>query len=157
QQRRPADLGGHRNRRRGRLRGGAATELELEPAKRLRAGRRPVFARSRSHPPARPAPGRGRTAMRPALAYRYRPGPLGDGGALAASAYCAALALAALVSADPIVLAGCGIAVGVAGMLSGARRALGVALRWSLGFGVLIILVNGITSQRGDTVLVHGI
>jgi energy-coupling factor transport system permease protein len=95
--------------------------------------------------------------MRPAIAYRYRPGPLGDGGALAASAFCASLALTAMVSANPIVLAGAAVAVVVAGVLAGSGRGLRVALRWSLGLGVILVVVNGLTSQRGDTILVHGI
>ncbi len=95
--------------------------------------------------------------MRPALAYRHVPGPLGDGGALAAGCYCAALASVALVSSDPILLAAAAAAVVVAGHLAGAGRALVVALRWGAGLGVILIVVNGLTSQRGDTVLVHGI
>jgi energy-coupling factor transport system permease protein len=95
--------------------------------------------------------------VRPALAYRYRPGPLGDGSALAASAFCGALGFAALASSNPIFLAGAGLAVVLAGLLAGARRALGLALRWSLALGVILVVVNGLTSQRGDTILVHGI
>ncbi len=95
--------------------------------------------------------------MRPALAYRHRPGPLGDGGAAAASAFCAALGLAGLVGANPIFLAGALAAVAIAGLLAGARRALALALRWSLALGIVLVLVNGLTSQRGDTVLVHGL
>jgi energy-coupling factor transport system permease protein len=95
--------------------------------------------------------------VRPALAYRHVPGPLGDGGALAASAYCAALAAAGLFGSDPIVLAGTASAVVVAGILARAQRALWVALRWGAALGLVLIVVNGLTSQRGDTVLVHGI
>jgi energy-coupling factor transport system permease protein len=95
--------------------------------------------------------------MRPVLAYRPRPGPLGEGGALAASAYLGSLALAALVASNPIVIAGAGAGVAVAGLWSGAGSALRLAARWALALGVLLVLVNGIASQRGDTVLVHGI
>ena len=95
--------------------------------------------------------------MRPALAYRHRPGPLGDGGAAAASAYVGALALAALVTSNPLLIAGAGGGVAVAGLAAGAGRALRVAGRWSLGLGLVLIVVNGFASQRGDTVLVHGI
>jgi energy-coupling factor transport system permease protein len=91
------------------------------------------------------------------MAYRYRPGPLGDGGAAAASAYVAALALVALVGSSPILIAGAGAGVVVAGLWGGARPALRLALRWSLPLGLLLVAVNGLTSQRGDTVLVHGI
>jgi energy-coupling factor transport system permease protein len=95
--------------------------------------------------------------MRPAMAYRYRPGPLGDGGAAAASAYVGALALAALASSNPILIAGAGAGVIVAGLAAGARRALAQAARWSLALGLLFVVVNAFASQRGDTVLVHGI
>ncbi len=95
--------------------------------------------------------------MRPALAYRHRPGPLGDGGALAASLFCAAPAAAALITSNPIVLAGSAAAVATIGWLGGAQRALGVALRWTAGLAVILVVVNGLTSQRGDTILVHGI
>jgi energy-coupling factor transport system permease protein len=95
--------------------------------------------------------------VRPALAYRRRPGPLGDGGALAASLFCAAPAAAALLSSNPIFLAGSCAAVVTIGFLAGAQRALLLALRWTAGLAVILIVVNGLTSQRGDTILVHGI
>jgi energy-coupling factor transport system permease protein len=95
--------------------------------------------------------------VRPVLAYRHRPGPLGDAQALAATAYLASLAFAALVSANPIVIAGAGAGVVVAGLASGAGPALRLSARWALGLGVVLVIVNGIASQRGDTVLVHGI
>ena len=95
--------------------------------------------------------------MRPVLAYTHRPGPLGDGGALAASAYLGSLALAALVSSSPIVIAGAGAGVAVAGLCSGGGPALWLAARWALGLGLVLVAVNAIASQRGDTVLVHGI
>jgi energy-coupling factor transport system permease protein len=95
--------------------------------------------------------------VRPVLAYTHRPGPLGDGGALAASAYLGSLALAALVSSSPIVIAGAGAGVAVAGLCSGGGPALRLAARWALGLGLVLVAVNAIASQRGDTVLVHGI
>jgi energy-coupling factor transport system permease protein len=95
--------------------------------------------------------------MRPVLAYVPRPGPLGEGGALAATAYLGSLALAALVASNPIVIAGAGAGVAVAGLAAGAGRALRLAARWALGLGALLVLVNGLASQRGDTVLVNGI
>jgi energy-coupling factor transport system permease protein len=91
------------------------------------------------------------------MAYRYEPGPLGDGSAGAASAYLGALALAAILTSSPLLVAGAGAGVLVAGFSAGASRALRVALRWSAGLGLVLIVVNGLASQRGDTVLVHGI
>jgi energy-coupling factor transport system permease protein len=95
--------------------------------------------------------------MRPALVYRHRPGPLGDGGALAATLFCAAPAAAALLTSNPIVLAGSGAAVVTIGFLAGAQRALALAVRWTAGLAVILVIVNGLTSQRGDTILVHGV
>jgi energy-coupling factor transport system permease protein len=54
------------------------------------------------------------------------------------------------------VLAGAALAVVVAGLASGATRALGLALRWGAALAILIVVVNAIASQRGDTILVRG-
>src|SRR4051794_41405221 len=87
--------------------------------------------------------------MRPALAHVPRPGPLGEGGALAATAYLGSLGLAALVASNPIVIAGAGAGVAVAGLCSGAGPALRLAARWALGLGIFLILVNGLGPPRG--------
>ncbi len=94
--------------------------------------------------------------MRSPIAYAPRPGPLASAGALAATAYLAAPAVVAFVYSNPIVLAGAGSAVAVAGLLAGARDALAAAARWGLTLGVLVIAVNVIASQRGDTILLRG-
>jgi energy-coupling factor transport system permease protein len=94
--------------------------------------------------------------MRSALAYSPRPGPLVDASALAATAYLASFALVAFVFSNPIVLAGAGAAVAVAGVASGATRALLLALRWGAALAILIVGVNAVASQRGDTILVRG-
>jgi energy-coupling factor transport system permease protein len=82
---------------------------------------------------------------------------VGDGSAAAATAYLGSIAIAAFVTSSPIILAGAAAAVVVAGAGAGAGRALRVAARWGAGLGVLLVAVNGVASQRGDTVLVHGI
>jgi energy-coupling factor transport system permease protein len=94
--------------------------------------------------------------MRSALAYSARPGPLGDASALAATVYLLSFAVAAFAFSNPIVLAATGIAVGIAGRAAGATRALVLALRWGAALAILIIAVNAIASQRGDTILVRG-
>ena len=94
--------------------------------------------------------------MRAAIAYTPRPGPLPAAGALAASVYLLGFAVIAFVYSNPIVLAGLGAAIGVAAWASGAERALFAALRWGLALGVVIVAVNAIASQRGDTILVRG-
>src|SRR5205814_1118446 len=95
--------------------------------------------------------------MRSPLAYVYRPGPLGDAGALAASSFLAAFAVVAFLYSSPIVLGATALAVAVAGLAAGARRALAAAVRWGLSLGLVLVVVNGLTSQRGDTVILHGL
>ena len=94
--------------------------------------------------------------MRSAIAYAPRPGLLGGAGALAASAYLGSLALVAFTFSNPIVLAGAGCAVVVAGALAGAGRAVALSARWAAALGALIVAVNAIAAQRGDTILVRG-
>ena len=95
--------------------------------------------------------------MRSPLAYVPRRTPLGDAGALAASVYLGSLALVAFAYSNPIVLAGAGAGVVVAGIAAKAGRALRAAVRWGLALGAFIVAVNGLVAQRGDTVIVHGL
>jgi energy-coupling factor transport system permease protein len=94
--------------------------------------------------------------VRSALAYSPRPGPLGNASALAAGAYLGAPVIVAFAYSNPIVLAGAGAAVAVAGLAAGARRALAAATRWAATLTLLIVIVNGLASQRGETILVRG-
>jgi energy-coupling factor transport system permease protein len=94
--------------------------------------------------------------MRSPLAYSPHPGPLGRASALAASVYLGSIAVVAFACSNPIVLAGAGTAVVVAGLGAGAGRALAASARWAAALGMLIIVVNGIASQRGETILVRG-
>jgi energy-coupling factor transport system permease protein len=94
--------------------------------------------------------------MRSPLAYSPRPLPLSHASAAAASLYLGALVVGAFAFSNPIVLAGVGVAVVVAGLLADAGPALRLAARWGLVLGVLVVAVNVIASQRGDTILVRG-
>jgi energy-coupling factor transport system permease protein len=94
--------------------------------------------------------------MRSPIAYSPVPGPLVDASALAATVYLGSFALVAFVFSSPIVLAGAALATVVAGLASGATRALALALRWGAALAVLIVVVNAVASQRGDTILVRG-
>ena len=94
--------------------------------------------------------------MRPALAYRPGAGALSRASAAGAAAYLGSMALVAFVFSSPIVLAGAGAAAAVAGLAAGAREALALAARWAVLLAILIIAVNAIASQRGDTILVRG-
>ncbi len=90
------------------------------------------------------------------LAYEPRPGPLGVARPWIAALFLLPLAVAAFTFANPIVLLAAGVAALVAGVSSGAGPSLRMPLRWSVGLGVMVIVVNGITSQRGATILVRG-
>lgn len=94
--------------------------------------------------------------MRSALAYAPRPGPIRDASALAATAYFGSFAVIAFSFTNPIVLAGAAVGVVVAGICSGARRALAAAARYGIALGLVFVAVNAIAAQRGDTILVRG-
>jgi energy-coupling factor transport system permease protein len=94
--------------------------------------------------------------MRSPLAYNPRPLPLSNSSAAAASVYLGSLVVCAFAYSNPIVLAGVGAAVVVAGLLADAGAALRLAARWGLALGILVTAVNVIASQRGDTILVRG-
>src|SRR5919204_6856002 len=91
--------------------------------------------------------------MRSPLAYMPRRTPLGDAGALAASVYLGSFLVVAFAFSNPIVLAGAGAAVLVAGIAARAARALRASARWGLSLGVFIVAINGLVAQRGDTVI----
>ncbi|HEX2128689.1 MAG TPA: energy-coupling factor transporter transmembrane component T [Solirubrobacterales bacterium] len=94
--------------------------------------------------------------MRSPVAYAPRPGPLGEASALAATVYLGSFAVVAFTRSSPLLLIGALVAVGVAGLAAGAGRALAAALRWGLTLGALVVTVNALASQRGDTILVRG-
>jgi energy-coupling factor transport system permease protein len=94
--------------------------------------------------------------MRSPLAYTPRTGALDGASALAVTAYLGSFALVAFLFQSPIVLAGAGGAVVVAGCAAGARDALWLAARWGLALAVVFVAVNAITAQRGETILIRG-
>jgi len=94
--------------------------------------------------------------MRSVLAYAPRPGPLGRARPWIAAAYLAPLAIIAFAFANPLVLVAAGATAAAAGIASGAGRSIAQPLRWSLGLAVMVVVVNAIASQRGDTVLIRG-
>jgi energy-coupling factor transport system permease protein len=94
--------------------------------------------------------------VRSPIAYAPRPGPLGAASASAAGVYLGSIALVAFIFSNPIVLAGAGAAAAVAGILAGARLAVWASARWGAMLGVLIVAVNALVSQRGDTILIRG-
>ena len=95
--------------------------------------------------------------MRSRIAYSSRHTPLAEAGALAASVYLGAFAAVAFLYSNPIVLAGAGAGVIVAGVAAKAPEALRASARWGLALGAFIVAINGLVAQRGDTVVFHGL
>ncbi len=88
--------------------------------------------------------------------YRRRASPLHSARAGVTTLYCAALSLAALLYAHPLVLASVAMAVLAAGASAGAGRAVLGSMRLVVPFALLIVLVNVLVSQRGVTVVFRG-
>jgi energy-coupling factor transport system permease protein len=99
----------------------------------------------------------GANRVRSPLAYVPRDTPLADAGALAASVYLGSFVVVAFAFSSPILLAGAGAGALVAGVGAEAGRAIRAAARWGLVLGVFVAAINGFVSQRGDTVIVHGL
>jgi energy-coupling factor transport system permease protein len=91
--------------------------------------------------------------MRSPFAYTPRPGPLQAASPGAAVAYLGSLAAVAFVYSSPVVLAAAGAAAVLAGLTAGAREAVRAALRMGLTLALLIVFVNALVVNRGDTVL----
>jgi energy-coupling factor transport system permease protein len=91
--------------------------------------------------------------MRSPFAYTPRPGPLQAASPGAAVAYLGALTAVAFLYSSPPVLLAAGAAAAIAGLLAGARGAVRAAFRMSLTLGLLIVVVNAIVVNRGETVL----
>lgn len=94
--------------------------------------------------------------MKPQLAYAPRSGPLGSARPWIAALYLAPLAICAFSFSNPIVLLAAGVAALAAGCASGAGASLRQPLRWSVALGLMVIVVNGLASQRGATILLRG-
>lgn len=94
--------------------------------------------------------------MNSALAFSPRPTALGRAGAGPAALHLLSFAAIAFITSNPFVLAGCAAAVAIAGVAAGARRALGLTMRWGVALAVFVVAVNAFASQRGVTILVRG-
>jgi energy-coupling factor transport system permease protein len=91
--------------------------------------------------------------MRSPFAYIPRRGPLQSARPGAAVAYLGALVVVAFLYSSPVVLLAAGFAACLAGWLAGARTAVRAALRMGLGLAFLIVVVNALVVDRGETVL----
>ena len=88
--------------------------------------------------------------------YRRLPSPLHTARAGAASLYCAALALAAMLYAHPLVPAAVALATLAAGAAAGVGRQLARSMRLVVPFAVLVVAINALVSQQGLTVVFRG-
>ena len=94
--------------------------------------------------------------MRAVLAYAPRPGPLGAARPLVAAIYLMPLAAISFSFSSPLVLVVTGLtALGIAAA-SGATSSAMAPLRYGLALAFMVVLVNVIVAQRGDTVLLRG-
>lgn len=93
--------------------------------------------------------------MRSPLSYFPGRSPLHRATAPAAIFYLGSFAAAGMICSNPVLLIAAGCGVVAAGLLAGARRAVKASLRLGLGLAVLITLVNGLVTDRGDTVLLR--
>ncbi|HEX7293255.1 MAG TPA: energy-coupling factor transporter transmembrane component T [Solirubrobacterales bacterium] len=90
--------------------------------------------------------------MRSPFAYTPRPGPLQAASPAAAVAYLGSLVVVAFLYSNALVLAAVGAAAVVAGLLAGARRAVRAALWMGLTLALLIVVINALVVDRGETV-----
>jgi len=85
--------------------------------------------------------------------YRRRASALHAARAAAGCAYCAALAIVALTSDNPLVLGATLVAVTGAGAIAGVGREMAWGARLGLVLAVAIVVVNALVSRAGVTVV----
>lgn len=87
------------------------------------------------------------------MSYRRRSTPLHAARAAAGGAWCLALALVALVSKPPLVLAGVLVAIAGAALAAGVGRELARSARWFVPMGLAIVAINALVARDGLTVV----
>jgi energy-coupling factor transport system permease protein len=87
------------------------------------------------------------------LSYRRRASPLHSARASAGCAYCLALALAALLTSNPAVLAAIALSICLAGLAAGVGRQVGLAALIALPLAAVIVVINALVSREGLTVI----
>jgi energy-coupling factor transport system permease protein len=85
--------------------------------------------------------------------YRRRASPMHAARAGVACAYCAALAIAALVLSAPIALGAIAVALAGAAVGAGVWPDMARAIRFALPLGVLVMVVNALVVRDGLTVI----
>ena len=87
------------------------------------------------------------------MTYRPRASPLHAARAAVACAYCGVLAIVALITAHPLVLAGVVVATLGAGGLAGVGRELRRAALLAVPFALLVAVINPLVTRDGLTVI----
>ncbi|MDT7582287.1 MAG: energy-coupling factor transport system permease protein [Pseudonocardiales bacterium] len=91
--------------------------------------------------------------MRAALAYRPGRDPLHAAAAPAAFVFLFSFALLSFVFWSPIVIGAVILSACLIGFAAGVGRTVVSTLRWGLAVALLMTIVNGLVTDRGDTVL----
>ena len=91
-------------------------------------------------------------------AFAFTPGdsPLHRAHPAISVAPLAVLGVLALAAESPLVIASVGVAAWILGFACGAKSAMRQALRFSIPLAILMIVVNGLVSHQGSTVLFRG-
>lgn len=94
--------------------------------------------------------------MRSPLAYSPRPEPLGGARPSVAAIFLLPPAFAAFTFSSPVVICAAALASVLVAWRAGALGAALAPLRYAVPLAVTMIVVNGIVSQRGETILFRG-
>ena len=91
-------------------------------------------------------------------AFAFKPGssPLHRAHPAVSAAPLAVLGILALAAENPLVIISTGVAAWILGIACGAKPAMRQALRFSIPLAILMIVVNGLVSHGGSTVLFRG-
>ena len=89
------------------------------------------------------------------MIYRRRASPLHTARAGAGCAYCLALAIAALMASNPVVLGAVAVAVVASGAAAGVGRPMLRAALWGIPVALVVMLVNALVTRDGLTVIVR--
>jgi energy-coupling factor transport system permease protein len=89
------------------------------------------------------------------LAYVPRRATLQDSGLGSVALYLGAYLLVCFFSSDPLVLVAATAGAAIAGYGSGAGRAVRFSLRLGVALAVAMIVINGLVTSRGATVLLR--
>jgi energy-coupling factor transport system permease protein len=89
------------------------------------------------------------------VSYRRRPSPLHSARAAAGCAYCVALALAALMVSNPLLLGTVAVSVAAAALCAGVGREVLRVGAFALPFAVMIAVLNALLTRDGLTVIVR--